>query len=246
MSKYAQCRICKQPLGTCEHTAAQAVDEDAEMAKFERAFVVQEGVFYSGDRKGYRSMNGRSIEETDASDLNLRLSGWLARAAIAAPVQSFTIPDCPDCACVQDGQCLCIPSKPSLESVQSEQEPFRWYSRVLKGSCAGQLIEVDGPECEQSQRPDLWEKPFPVFLAAPVRAVRLPDQAAIQNAILGALAVHRLSFTEGDDGEAFPLIDALTPDGETVAVGRDEIELLAETLSDAVAQLNAQPVGPES
>lgn len=60
--------------------------------------------------------------------------------------------------------------------VQSEQEPFRWYSRVLKGSCAGQIIEVDGPECEQSQRPDLWEKPFPVFLAAPVRAVRLPER----------------------------------------------------------------------
>lgn len=68
--------------------AAQAVGEDAERAKFERAFVVQEGVFYSGDRKGYRSMNGRSIEETDASDLNLRLSGWLARAGLAVPSQS--------------------------------------------------------------------------------------------------------------------------------------------------------------
>ena len=27
--------------------------------------------------------------------------------------QPFQTPDCPDCACVQDGQCLCTPSKPS-------------------------------------------------------------------------------------------------------------------------------------
>lgn len=25
----------------------------------------------------------------------------------------FLTPDCPDCACVQDGHCLCIPSKPA-------------------------------------------------------------------------------------------------------------------------------------
>lgn len=29
--------------------------------------------------------------------------------------QPFRIPDCIDCACVQDGQCLCTPSKPSAE-----------------------------------------------------------------------------------------------------------------------------------
>lgn len=53
-----------------------------ERAAFEQAFVVQDGVFFSPDRKEYRSMNGRSIEETDAIDLNLRLSGWKARAAL--------------------------------------------------------------------------------------------------------------------------------------------------------------------
>ena len=35
------------------------------------------------------------------------------RALLDAPAKAeFSIPDCPDCACVQDGQCLCIPSKP--------------------------------------------------------------------------------------------------------------------------------------
>ena len=28
---------------------------------------------------------------------------------------NFITPDCPDCACVQDGQCLCIPSKPAAQ-----------------------------------------------------------------------------------------------------------------------------------
>ena len=44
-----------------------------------------------------------SIQWVIASDL---------RAIIDKPV-NFLTPDCPDCACVQDGQCLCIPSKPA-------------------------------------------------------------------------------------------------------------------------------------
>lgn len=36
------------------------------------------------------------------------------RAIIDKPV-NFLTPDCPDCACVQDGQCLCIPSKPAAQ-----------------------------------------------------------------------------------------------------------------------------------
>ncbi|MEN5258678.1 hypothetical protein [Pseudomonas protegens] len=56
--------------------------ERDERAEFEQAFVVQEGVFFSKERNEYRSMNGRSIEYTDATDLNLRLQGWQARAAL--------------------------------------------------------------------------------------------------------------------------------------------------------------------
>ena len=44
-----------------------------------------------------------SLQWVIASDL---------RAIIDNPV-NFLTPDCPDCACVQDGQCLCIPSKPA-------------------------------------------------------------------------------------------------------------------------------------
>ncbi|WAK44830.1 hypothetical protein [Pseudomonas phage PseuP_224] len=56
--------------------------ERDERAEFEQAFVVQEGLYFSAERNEYRSMNGRSIEYTDAKDLNLRLQGWQARAAL--------------------------------------------------------------------------------------------------------------------------------------------------------------------
>ncbi len=56
-----------------------------ERAAFERAFTVQEGIYFDGKRGEYRSMNLRAIEATDAQDLNLRLQGWQARAALAQP-----------------------------------------------------------------------------------------------------------------------------------------------------------------
>ncbi|EOZ3002141.1 hypothetical protein ACQQ4Q_005934 [Pseudomonas aeruginosa] len=56
-----------------------------ERAEFERAFTVQEGVCFDARRGEYRSMNLRAIEVTDAQDLNLRLQGWQARAALAQP-----------------------------------------------------------------------------------------------------------------------------------------------------------------
>lgn len=47
-----------------------------------------------------------------SGDFILRLDEILSASAEPRP---FRIPDCPDCACVQDGQCLCSPSKPSAE-----------------------------------------------------------------------------------------------------------------------------------
>lgn len=57
-----------------------------------------------------------SIQWVIASDL---------RAIIDKPV-NFLTPDCPDCACVQDGQCLCIPSKPAA---QHQGEPVAYQIR---------------------------------------------------------------------------------------------------------------------
>ncbi|WCU04767.1 hypothetical protein O0072_18110 [Pseudomonas aeruginosa] len=66
------------------HPAVEQAGGD-ERAAFERAFTVQEGIYFDGKRGEYRSMNLRAIEATDAQDLNLRLQGWQARAALAQP-----------------------------------------------------------------------------------------------------------------------------------------------------------------
>ncbi|WP_241471571.1 hypothetical protein [Pseudomonas aeruginosa] len=56
-----------------------------ERAAFERAFTVQEGIYFDDKRGEYRSMNLCAIEASDAQDLNLQLQGWQARAALAQP-----------------------------------------------------------------------------------------------------------------------------------------------------------------
>lgn len=66
------------------HPAVEQAGGD-ERAAFERAFTVQEGIYFDDKRSEYRSMNLRAIEATDAQDLNLRLQGWQARAALAQP-----------------------------------------------------------------------------------------------------------------------------------------------------------------
>ncbi|HEH9514633.1 hypothetical protein [Pseudomonas aeruginosa] len=84
-------KICTCPSGDgslrwpCPaHPAVEQAGGD-ERAAFERAFTVQEGIYFDGKRGEYRSMNLRAIEATDAQDLNLRLQGWQARAALAQP-----------------------------------------------------------------------------------------------------------------------------------------------------------------
>ena len=47
--------------------------------------------------------------------------GYVSRLIVDALFHdepTFATPDCRDCGCVQDGQCLCNPSKPSAESVK--------------------------------------------------------------------------------------------------------------------------------
>lgn len=79
------------------------------------------------------------------------------RALLDAPI-GFSTPDCPDCACVQDGQCLCIPSKPAA---LHQGEPLIWVSHCLRGSQAGKFFEVPGPEWEAS--PGLYADPIPLY-----------------------------------------------------------------------------------
>lgn len=50
---------------------------------------------------------------------------------------NFLTPDCPDCACVQDGQCLCIPSKPAA---QHQGEPVSCVIAFREGVKEPELL----------------------------------------------------------------------------------------------------------
>lgn len=64
----------------------------------------------------------------------------------------FLTPDCPDCACVQDGQCLCIPSKPAA---LQQDEPVALLSKGFT------TLESEGGKYRiitaYENRDDAWE-----------------------------------------------------------------------------------------
>lgn len=62
----------------------------------------------------------------------------------SAEPQPFQPPDCLDCACVQDGDCLCTPSKPSAEP----SAPVSFQARVQPWlmQCFGEMIAGDREE----------------------------------------------------------------------------------------------------
>lgn len=93
------------------------------------------------------------------------------RALLDAPAKAeFSIPDCPDCACVQDGQCLCIPSKPAA---QPQGEPVallsKGFTTLETGDGKYRIIT------QYKNRDDAWsdytelcraEQPAPVAVAS--------------------------------------------------------------------------------
>lgn len=74
-------------------------------------------------------------------------------------------PDCPDCACVQDGKCLCIPSKPSLQETPRQQaaRAARADFECLRGWCndewryVGVVVTLLNPDGTESDIQDsMW------------------------------------------------------------------------------------------
>lgn len=76
----ARCAIMTS-MGASSDSEKEAVQRTEEVG-FEQAFSVPDGIYFSPDHNAYRSMNGRSIEQTDASDFTLRREGWMARAVL--------------------------------------------------------------------------------------------------------------------------------------------------------------------
>ena len=103
-----------------------------------------------------------SLQWVIASDL---------RAIIDKPV-NFLTPDCPDCACVQDGQCLCIPSKPAA---QHQPEPVSYTTAGMLE--IAKRLPLTGRIGAKATKDERWNIPLflgPTEQPAPV-AVVIPE-----------------------------------------------------------------------
>ncbi|HBO2681537.1 TPA: hypothetical protein L4I40_002144 [Pseudomonas aeruginosa] len=147
-------KICTCPSGDgslrwpCPaHPAVEQAGGD-ERAEFERAFTVQEGVYFDDKRGEYRSMNLRAIEATDAQDLNLRLQGWQARAALAqpSPKREQRLVECDACptsgGCVE--KCMKAPTQPSPAQAEAERPEVAEVAFVLRNIGAMDAEDIDG------------------------------------------------------------------------------------------------------
>lgn len=103
--------------------------------------------------------NHGSIQWVIASDL---------RAIIDKQV-NFLTPDCPDCACVQDGQCLCIPSKPADHPQCEECKGWGYHENHYDGGgtecgeCGGSgnaLVAVVMPDRKTKDNYSGYIEPF--------------------------------------------------------------------------------------
>lgn len=67
---------------------APVFDEAKERNLFESVSEISDGIYWSVECNAYKSINGRSIEGSDAVDATLRLQGWLACAKSRAGIKS--------------------------------------------------------------------------------------------------------------------------------------------------------------
>lgn len=250
---------------------AQSVDEDSERAKFDAWYRTQGHVL----NLGFDKAKGEYVLWED----ECAWRAWKARAALAAPVQpnpehtlfneiriSDPVSEDGDLpryiiteAQLQRIRVLEVGAAP----VQSEQEPVAyvlhkngevdWDQEIVISNTGGD---------EQDER---WEW-VPVYRAAPVRAVRMPEGYCIMprrlNAENGAKALllgeFKLHVTmecpecrELDDpAEGCEICGGEGEYGQSHMISWNQIKhiysVAVKGLAMDVTQLNAQPVGPES
>ncbi|EMO3472424.1 hypothetical protein WDO03_001128 [Pseudomonas aeruginosa] len=116
-----------------------------ERAEFERAFTVQEGIYFDDKRGEYRSMNLCAIEASDAQDLNLQLQGWQARAALAQPS--------PKCATCNDSGQIVV----SGPHYQGEFQPPEYETEPCDMCAQPSPAQAEQAEAE---RPEVAEVAF--------------------------------------------------------------------------------------
>lgn len=114
---------------------------------------------------------------------------------------------------------------------QVEQRLLTWRQRMMNRS--GDRLALDD-FMGQDSIDDLID-----FVCAPLAATPSPAEQTkpavraekLYDAIKEVLLHHRLSYTEGEDAEAFPLVDMLCPPGSRdISKGRDEITLICDAI----------------
>ena len=95
-------------------------------------------------RKALEMIVNSEEHEGDSFVCDFQTLQGVARQALAQKSSSeFQTPDCPDCACVQDGQCLCIPSKPAAVVELTDDDVIRFAQTVkFKGRFVEAMRDV--------------------------------------------------------------------------------------------------------
>ncbi|HDS1693970.1 TPA: hypothetical protein QEM72_004557 [Pseudomonas putida] len=92
-------------------------EQEAEIENLRAQLAEQESLLHDSRGCVQDSANNADCAANQLLYTSLLSEIDVALSASAEP-RPFRMPDCPDCACVQDGQCLCSPSKPSAEPIE--------------------------------------------------------------------------------------------------------------------------------
>ncbi len=234
------------------HPAVEQVGGD-ERAAFERAFTVQEGVYFDKKRGEYRSMNLREIEVTDAQDLNLRLQGWQARAALAqpSPAPADEKPGdsilCSGCFAKgvgpehfdEAGKCL----------VRQQTEPLgAEFAQVLSDNLPELLstAQAEQAEAERPPQPERYtadvfhpERPYYMAQTSVVRASDFDEFATQYERIVGALRAQIAEWQEAA-GRGRSDVVAYIAERAKLLEGRDAALARVAELESKLAELEMQ------
>ena len=136
-------------------------------------------------------------------------------------------------------QWVLVPREPTPEMAEAGEVTL---SDVLKG--VDYFMPTDG--MFRVLRAALAAAPTPPAGGGAVALEGRSDRSAAWNAIFAALRDYRMSNMRDDLGGGYPLVDLMSNDGESIATGEEEMAMLADEISIALAAAPTPPAGGEA